>query len=89
MSWVRCGTWMYRYLIFAFFLTLGSVKEIVYILQDFMCKMYASQTPFCKVSDLRYQLLRVKKGDVDSSQLPPCQETIMLHAMQANYQACI
>ena len=49
--------------------------------------MYASHTSLCKVSDLRYQLFRVKKGDVDSSQLSPCQDTLMLHAMQANYQA--
>ena len=51
--------------------------------------MYASHTSLCKVSDLRYQLLRFKKGDVDSSQLSPCQDTLMLHAMQANYQAYI
>ena len=54
-----------------------------------MSKMYASQTSFCKVNDLIYQLLRVKKGDVDSSHLPPCQETFMIHAMRVNYQACI
>ena len=41
------------------------------------------------MSDLRYQLFRVKKGDVDSSQLQPCQDTIMFYAMQANYQACM
>ena len=51
--------------------------------------MYASHTSLCKVSDLRYQLLKVKKGDVDSSQVSSCQDTRMLHAMQANYQACI
>ena len=42
-----------------------------------------------KVSDLRYQSFRVKKGDVDSSQLSPYQDTLMIHVMQANYQACI
>ena len=51
-------------------------KELFTLLQEFVCKMYASQTPLCKVNDLRYQLFRVKKGDVDSSQLPPCQDTI-------------
>ena len=58
-------------------------------MQEFMCKMHASHTPLCKVSDLRYQLLKVKKGDVDSSQVSPCQDALMLHAMQANCQACI
>ena len=64
-------------------------EELFTLLQEFVCKMYASQTSLCKVNDLRYQLFRVKKGDVDSSQLPPCQDTLMLHAMRANYQACI
>ena len=32
----------------------------------------ASQTARCDVDDLRYKMLRVKKGDVDSGQLPPC-----------------
>ena len=38
---------------------------------------------------LRYQLFSVKIGDLDSSQLPLCQDTLMLYAMLANYQACI
>ena len=88
VSLVRYVTWFYRFLIFAFFLTLFS-KELFTLLQEFVCKMYASHTSLCKVSDFRYQLFRVKKGDVDSSQLSPCQDTLMLHAMQANYQACI
>ena len=58
-------------------------------MQEFVCKMYASHISLCKVSDLIYQLLKVKKGDVDSSQVSPCQDTLMLHAKQANYQACI
>ena len=45
----------------------------VTLMQEFVCKMYASQTSLCKVSVLRYQLLRVKKGDVDSSQVSSCQ----------------
>ena len=64
-------------------------KELLTLLQEFVCKIYASHNFICKVCDLRYQLLRVKKGDVDSSQLSPCQDTLMLHAMQANYQECI
>ena len=78
VSWVRCVTGLYRFLIFAFFLTFFSSKELFTLLQEFVCKMDASHTSLCKVSDLRYQLFRVKKGDVDSSQLSPCQDT--LHA---------
>ena len=32
----------------------------------------ASQTALCDVNDLRYQMFRIKIGDVDSGQLPPC-----------------
>ena len=42
-------------------------EKLFTLLQEFVCKMYASQTSLCKVDDLRYQLFRVKKGDVDSS----------------------
>ena len=62
-------------------------EELFTLLQEFTCKMYASQTTLCNVNDLRYQLFRIKKGDVDSSQLPPCTDTRMLHAKRANYQA--
>ena len=58
--------------------TLKKTKESFTLLQEFVCKTYASQTSLCKVSDLRYQLFKVKKGDVDSNQLPPCQDTLML-----------
>ena len=64
-------------------------EKLFTLLLEFVCKMYASQTSLCKVNDLRYQLFRVKKGDVDSSQLPPCQDTRLLHGMRANYQACL
>ena len=64
-------------------------EELFTLLQEFTCKMYASQTTLCNVNDLRYQLFRIKKGDVDSSQLPPCKDTLMLHAKRANYQACV
>ena len=64
-------------------------KELFTLLQEFVCKMYASQTSLRKVNDLRYQLFRVNNGNVNSSQLPPCQDTLMLHAMRTNYQACI
>ena len=64
------------------------LEELFTLLQDFVCKVYASQASFCKVIDMRYKVLRVKKGDVDSSQISPCKDTLMVHAMRANYQAC-
>ena len=41
----------------------------------------ASQTALCHVHDLRYQMFRIKKGDVDSGQLPPCKFKVLLFFM--------
>ena len=41
----------------------------------------ASQTALCDVNDLRYQMFRIKKGDVDSGQLPPCKFKVPLYFM--------
>ena len=60
-------------------------KELFILLQELVCKMYAPQTSFFKMNDLRYQLFRVKKGDVDSNQLLSCQDSLMLNAMPTNY----
>ena len=38
----------------------------------------ASQTALCDVNDLRYQMFRIKKGDVDSVQVPPCKFKVLL-----------
>ena len=37
-----------------------------------------SQTALCDVNDLRYQMFRIKKGDVDSGKLPPCKFKVLL-----------
>ena len=34
--WVRCGTWMYRFLIFAPLLTLNVVYKCIYIVGDYL-----------------------------------------------------
>ena len=41
----------------------------------------ASQTAICDVNDLRYQMFRIKKGDVDSGQLPPYKFKVPLCSM--------
>ena len=38
----------------------------------------ASQRALCDVNDLKYQMFRIKKGDVDSGQLPPCKFKVPL-----------
>ena len=41
----------------------------------------ASQTALCDVNDLRNQMFWIKKGDVDSGQLPPCKFKVPLYFM--------
>ena len=38
----------------------------------------ASQTALCNVNDLGYQMFRIKKGNVDSGQRPPCKFKVPL-----------
>ena len=38
----------------------------------------ASKTALCDANDLRNQMFSIKKGDVDSGQLPPCKFKVPL-----------
>ena len=49
--------------------------ELFTSLQEFTCFMYSSNPGTTDVNDLRYRLFCAKKGDLDSSQLPPCVDT--------------
>ena len=63
--------------------------EIFKLLEEFTCRLYVSRTDIVDVNEIRYELFRVKDGNVESSQLPPCQDCLHLHAVRANYQAAI
>ncbi|KAL8594843.1 hypothetical protein ACOMHN_016084 [Nucella lapillus] len=56
-------------------------------LEQFTCKLYAPKQPTTGVNELRYQLFCAKNGDIESHQLPPCQDCLWKHAQRANYQA--
>ena len=58
-------------------------------IQRFTCLMYLSSTSTDKVNQLRYELFCVKRGEVESSQLPPCRDSLFMHVLRANYQAAI
>ncbi|KAG0710132.1 hypothetical protein GWK47_023437 [Chionoecetes opilio] len=38
---------------------------------------------------LRYHMFCAKKGQIESGQLPPCEDSLMQHTLRANYQAAI
>ena len=63
--------------------------ELFLILQEFTCRMYAPQSSITQVNELRYQLFRLKKGNVESAQLPTCEDIFYLHTHRANYQAAV
>ena len=58
-------------------------------IQKFTCHMYTSDGHTDKVNELRYHLFCTKRGEVDSSQLPPLRECLYMHVLRANYQARI
>ena len=51
--------------------------------------MYAPAGRTGEVNELRYQLFCAKRGEVESSQLPPCRDCLFMHVLRANYQAAI
>jgi hypothetical protein len=64
-------------------------SELSNSLEAIVCKMYFPASKIANVNDLRYQVFCTKRGEVESSQLPPCQDCLYLHSLRANYQAGI
>ena len=62
-------------------------RDLFNVLQEFTCKLYAARCRNGTVNELRYQLFRAKKGEVESGQLPPCEDCLFMHSLCANYQA--
>ena len=58
-------------------------------LEAFVCQMYVSSSTTAEVNELRYNLFCAKRGEVESSQLPPCRDCLHLHILRANYQSAI
>ena len=64
-------------------------KEQFTMLQEFTCRLYAAGTKIRDVNELQYQLFRAKKGEIDSSQLPPSEDCLQQHSLHANYQPAV
>ncbi len=63
--------------------------ELFEKLQEITCRMYVHSTRTTDVNTLRHQLFCARRGEAESSQLPPCKDCLFMHAMRANYQAAI
>ena len=64
-------------------------NELFVRLQEFTCLMYSSNPGTRDVNVLRYRLFCARKGELESHQLPPCQDTLRKHCERANYQSAI
>ena len=57
--------------------------------QAFTCKVYTSCTTTVYINTARHQLFCAWRGELESTQLPPCEDCLFTHTMRANYQAGI
>jgi len=75
------------------FTSLGSQwdlsSEVFNTIQEFTCKLYSRNSKVHEVNELRYDIFRCHRGEIDSAQLPPCENTLLQHTRRANYQAAI
>jgi len=62
-------------------------ESLISKLEEFACRMYAASSKADKVNTLCRELFLSKRGDVDSSMLPPCEDSLIQHTHRANYQA--
>lgn len=64
-------------------------EESFRAMESFVCRMYAPSSNVCDVNDLRYLLFCTKRGEMESSLLPPCRDCLQMHIQRANYQAAV
>jgi hypothetical protein len=63
-------------------------EQLLNDLEMFVCALYGAPTVE-NVNACRYKLFCAKKGEIDSSQLPPYLDCLGKHACRSNYQAAI
>ena len=64
-------------------------NELFQSLQESTCKLYCSQPGTDNINEMRYRLFCAKKGNIDSTQLPPHADCLLKHASRENFQAVI
>ena len=63
-------------------------RQLFQKLQEITCRLYLPSTRTRTVNELRYQIC-AGRGEVESSQLPPCEDCLFMHVLRANYQVAI
>ena len=64
-------------------------EELYRNMESFVCRLYAPSSSVCDINNLRYLLFCTKRGEVESSLLPPCKDCLQLHIQRTNYQAAV
>ena len=67
----------------------GLSTDLFKKLQAFTCKLYTTSMTTEDINTARHQLFCARRGELESSQMPPCKDCRFMHAMRANYQAGI
>ena len=92
VSWVRCGTWLYRFLIFAPLLTLLGDSlplddKVIDCCEEFICRLYRPNSDITDLNHLRYKMFC--KTPVKNPSLSPCYDSMLQHLNRCNYQSYI
>jgi len=66
----------------------GVSQETMDNIETYVCHLYGSKK-ITSIDELRYAIFCAKKGNIESQNLPPCQNTLRKHIIRANYQATI
>jgi len=63
--------------------------ELFKDIETFTCKLDLPSSDCDDIDECRYLMFCTQTGEVDSSQLLPCCDTLYQHTLRANYQAAI
>ena len=64
-------------------------EDLLKQLEAFVYDIYGTKKSISDVNQCRYAVFCAKKGEAESHQLPPCQDSLYKHCRRANYQAAI
>ena len=60
-------------------------KDVLDTIHAFTCQLYAKNANTVCVNSLLYHIFCTKKGQIESGQLPPCEDSLRQHTVRANY----
>ena len=64
-------------------------NEIFNVIQDVTCQRYCRNNKASEVNEPRQQMFGSRSGEIESGQLPPCEDTLRQRTRRANYQTVI